>query len=336
MLIERVDQRHEPRRLVAHVGTHDGNADQDYGVKTLRDGEIVRCAPRLAAEPLEGEDGDALQRLGNMKRAARADRQFHRGHRAALHLVIRQPEEGIAQRCGRFGPVRHVPQVEPLHAVEAIVGRAIEGHHLHLRLDQADEGHEQLAVESVLVKIGRRTVRRGDDPDPGIDQRREQPAHDHRVGAVGDHHLVKGKKARFFRNVGGHLQQRFVDLGVALDLQAGVDVEHEGVEMRSALRLGVDRLEGEVHQHRFSAPDAAPHVDAARRRGLAAEQAAEEPLARAAQILGETVERLDRMALVGIRLEFARLHQRRIGLADVAGHLVSRGSRTRLSVPWKS
>ena len=49
MLVERVDQGDEPRRLVAHFAAHHRNADQDDGVEPLGDGEIVGRAARLAA-----------------------------------------------------------------------------------------------------------------------------------------------------------------------------------------------------------------------------------------------------------------------------------------------
>ena len=64
MLVERVDQGDEARRLVAHLAGHHRDADDDHGVEALGDGEIVGGAARLAAQPLEREDRDALQALG--------------------------------------------------------------------------------------------------------------------------------------------------------------------------------------------------------------------------------------------------------------------------------
>jgi hypothetical protein len=68
MLVERVDQRDEARRLVAHVAGHHRNADDDHGVEALGDGEIIGRAARLAAQPLEREDRDALEALGHVQR----------------------------------------------------------------------------------------------------------------------------------------------------------------------------------------------------------------------------------------------------------------------------
>jgi hypothetical protein len=75
--------------------------------------------------------------------------------------------------------------------VEAEVGRALDGDHLHPRLQHVDEGHEQLAVEAVLVQLVRRPIggrhHRHTQPEQPI----EQPAQDHRVGDVADLELVE-------------------------------------------------------------------------------------------------------------------------------------------------
>ena len=38
MLVERVDQGHEPRRLIAHLACHDRDSDEDHGMEALSDG----------------------------------------------------------------------------------------------------------------------------------------------------------------------------------------------------------------------------------------------------------------------------------------------------------
>ena len=50
-----------------------------------------------------------------------------------------------------------------------------------------------------------------------------------------------------------------------------VHVEHERVEVRSPIWLEGDVIEGEIHQHRLAAPDAAPQIDACGRVGFVAE-----------------------------------------------------------------
>src|SRR3546814_10781649 len=75
-LVKRIDQRHEPRRLVAVLGAEPGDADHDHRVIAPRGGEIVRRPSRFAAEALEGEDCDALQALGHVQGAAAVDRNI--------------------------------------------------------------------------------------------------------------------------------------------------------------------------------------------------------------------------------------------------------------------
>src|SRR6187549_2608902 len=67
MLVQFVDQGHEPRRFVAHLARHDGNSDYDDGVEALGDCQIVRGAASLSAQPLERKDGYALQALRDVK-----------------------------------------------------------------------------------------------------------------------------------------------------------------------------------------------------------------------------------------------------------------------------
>ena len=47
MLVKRVDESDEARRLVAHVAGHHRNPDDDDRVEALRDGEIVGGPARL-------------------------------------------------------------------------------------------------------------------------------------------------------------------------------------------------------------------------------------------------------------------------------------------------
>src|SRR3546814_1346140 len=77
--------------------------------------------------------------------------------------------------------------------------------------------------------------------------------------------------------------------------------------MDAALGRDVDRLEGKVHQHRFPAPDAAPHIDAAMAVGLCAEQAGEKAgLLLAVEIGSEAIQDRHRLRLIRVRLQFVR------------------------------
>ena len=156
MLVERVDQRHEARGLVAHGAAHHRNADDDHGVEALGDGEIVGGAARLAAQPLEREYRDALEALGHVQRPPAADVEFLGRHLGAvLDRIVGQLEEGVAERRGRLRAVGDVPHLDAGQAVEPVVGRPVDRDHLHPLPDQVDERQEQLAVEPVLVEVAR-------------------------------------------------------------------------------------------------------------------------------------------------------------------------------------
>ena len=131
---------------------------------------------------------------------------------------------------------RHVPGIHPAEAFEPVVDGAVELEHVELLLDQGDERHEMLAVEPVFVEVARRTVGGGDDRHALVaDQRAEQATHDHRVGAVVDHHLVEREAVQVLANRGGDQRDRIAALGLARLAQALVNLEHEGVEVDAAL-----------------------------------------------------------------------------------------------------
>ena len=89
--------------------------------------------------------------------------------------------------------------------------------------------------------------------------------------------------------------------------QPRVGFEHEFVEVDAALGLDVDVREGEVHQHRLAAADAAPQIDAGRA-AIAAEPNSRESNPPLAHARCKPIERRD-----GARL-------RRIGLQLVGGN----------------
>src|SRR3546814_10037793 len=57
-----------------------------------------------------------------------------------------------------------------------------------------------LPVEPILVEIARGAVRCGDHHHAPVDQPREQPGEDHRIGGVVDDHFVKAKQLRLGRD----------------------------------------------------------------------------------------------------------------------------------------
>ena len=97
---------------------------------------------------------------------------------------------------------------------------------------------------------------------PAVEQGAEQPLEDHRVGDVVDLELVEAEQRRLGREVGGDLGDRLAGAGAALLLDAGVHVEHEGVEMHPPLVRDRRGGEKQIHQHRLAAADRAPEIDA--------------------------------------------------------------------------
>ena len=95
----------------------------------------------------------------------------------------------------------------------------------------------------------------------------------------------------------------------------------------------MDVREGEVHQHRLAAPDAAPEIDASGTVGPVAEPFTQEPALNEAR--SEPVERGDRTLLRGIGLELACAKEPGIGPPDGAAHAGALRSRMRFSVPLK-
>ena len=134
--------------------------------------------------------------------------------------------------------------------------------HLHPIPDQGDEGQEQLPVQPVLVEILGHPVRGRDHHHATVEQHLEQPPDDHRVGDVGDLHLVEAEQPRAGGDGLGHgAHDVLVAAGAGL-VQTGLHLLHELVEMDAALLGKGSRLHHQVHQHRLAATDAAPQVDA--------------------------------------------------------------------------
>ena len=173
-------------------------------MEALGDGEIVGGAARLAAQPLEREDGDALQALGHVQRAPAADVELlgwapWRDPRPDSRSGGRRPRSAPRSLPARWA---RATRRTPRRRCEAVVGRAVDREHVEALLDQVDERQEQLAVEPVLVEVARRAVGRGDDASRLRSSRVvEQPRQDHRVGGVVDDHLVEAEQLRLVGDV---------------------------------------------------------------------------------------------------------------------------------------
>ena len=183
MFVERIDQRDEPRRLVAVFGAELGDADDEDAVIAPRDCQIVGRAPRLRTQSLEREDCNALQAFGHVELPPAANIDiFGRDVRGIFRRIIGQLEERVAHRSRRDRAIGHMPGRDAGQPLHPVIGRAVEWHHVEAALDQCDERQEMFAVEAILVKLIGRSVGGGDQCHTGIDQPRKQSRHNHRVG----------------------------------------------------------------------------------------------------------------------------------------------------------
>ncbi len=244
-----------------------------------------------------------------MQRPPAGDRQLLGGHvRAILDREVGEAEEGAAERVRRCLAIGHIPGREAAQALQPIIGRPVERDHVQPLLEQIDEGQEMLAVEAVEIELVRRAVGRRHHCHVMLDQRGEQPRQDHRVGRIGDDHLVEGEQPRLVGQRGGDRGDRIALLAAALDAEALMHLLHEGVEMDATLAGPFDAGEEHVHQHRLAAPDATPEIDAAHRRRPLAERPPQDrstPGSRL-QLFGANREPLDHRALRGIGPQLAR------------------------------
>ncbi len=213
--------------------------------------------------------------------------------------------------------------LRPLQPVLAIIGLAFQFADLHPLLQELDEGQEERPVEPVLVKIVRHPVRGGDDGHAPIEEHLEEPPDDHRIGDVGDLHLVEAEKAELPRDFLGDRPDRIVDPGLARGMQRRLHLLHEGVEMHPALGLDPDIVVKEVHQHRLAASDAAPEIEALHRLGRLAEYPVEKsllPVARFFQLLADALQVRQHGALRRVLTEVALMRHPVVDFGQGLGH----------------
>ena len=137
-----------------------------------------------------------------------------------------------------------------------------------MRLEDVDEGQEQRAIEPVAIEVVRRDIGRGDQDHAILEQRREQPRQDHRVGDIVDGEFVETDDTRFGRDIARNRRDRIVLLDLAL-LQrlamrgnAVMRIGHEVVEMDAPLALGGTRGKEEIHQHGLAAANMTMDIQA--------------------------------------------------------------------------
>ena len=119
----------------------------------------------------------------------------------------------------------------------------------HLFLDERDEWQEQITVQSVLIKRIGVSVRCRDNSDARIEQSLEQTPHDHRIGNVGDLHLVQTKQTLPLGQLIRNRLDRVLRPFLAGSVEISLDALHEGMKMNATgMRTSRDIVE-QVHQH---------------------------------------------------------------------------------------
>ena len=153
----------------------------------------------------------------HVQHAALEQVQVLRGARLAAGEA---PPGLVERRVGR-GIGRHVPDRLPGQLLQPEIGARRKLDHLHVLLDQRDEGHEQRAVETIPVKLAGRHVRGRHHHHAELEQPREQPAEDHGIGDVGDVELVEAEQPALLRDVGRGEPDRILVGGGAVPSAAG-------------------------------------------------------------------------------------------------------------------
>src|ERR1700730_2220990 len=191
VVIERIDKNDEALRLITKGIVHDGNPVDEDRMKLPRNLEIVRAGQRLLAELTERKARDAHCRNRYYKLASH-DLQLS----PFAGMSGRQVSPGLIQ-CGRRRGIRgYMPGRSACQLLQPEVGAGSQSNAGHVLLDQVDEGHEQRAVESVLVKLARRHIRRRDYDYTELEQALEEAAYNHGIGDVGDVEFVETQEGK--------------------------------------------------------------------------------------------------------------------------------------------
>src|SRR5205085_5294848 len=137
---------------------------------------------------------------------------------------------------------------------------------LQVLLDQRDEWQKQLAVETILVKLPRRNIRRGDHHDVQIEQALEQAPENHGISDVGNVEFIEAQQPSLLRNGSRGerdgiltVARRFASLPHPVD--AFVHLRHEFMEVDAAFARDRRGLKEHVHQHGLAASDVAENVE---------------------------------------------------------------------------
>ena len=130
----------------------------------------------------------------------------------------------------------------------------------HLLTQEADKGKKQLAIEAILVEILGRAVRGCHHHDTEIEQLFEQTPDDHRIGDIGDLHLVERQQAQAFADTLCHRGDGIRRFARARLFQPLMHLLHERVKMDTPLSRDGQGFHEHVHQHGFPSPHTAPEI----------------------------------------------------------------------------
>src|SRR5690625_2588377 len=254
-LVESVDQHDQPLCRIVLGGGEPRHAVKEKDLELRRQRKVIGRSEGLLAKLGERGPPDLLRGKGNSD-AAPMDRDRQRRNRIARHF----PRPGLIHAGPRARAQRR--EIAPLGdgAALPVIGGALQLVHIHVLLQQFDKRQEELSVQTTLIKLLGRDVRGGDHDDTAREQRLEKPAEDHCIGNIRDLEFIKAKQRRLFGDLAGDGPDRVRHIRFARDLEADLDLLHEGMKMDAP--PGPDRraLEEKIHQHRLAAPDAAIEV----------------------------------------------------------------------------
>lgn len=83
--------------------------------------------------------------------------------------------------------------------LEPEIGARIQLEDIDPRQQQVDKRQEKLAIQAICIQVLRRSVGGGDQHHAALEQHREQPPQDHRVGDVGHAEFVETQQPRLVR-----------------------------------------------------------------------------------------------------------------------------------------
>ena len=309
IIIEHVDQRNKAFCLVAALEAHLRNILDHHGMEFFGNRQIIGRAQRFLAQIGKGEAGDTRNRKRHLDRMTQ-----HRQRHGLGHLPASQPRKSLVNRLCRRAISRHMIDRQTAQFFHAEIRARIEFHHLHAFDQQIDKGQKQSAVQPAFIKPVGHDIGGCDHHHALIKQGCEQAAQDHRIGNIGDGEFIKTNQMRLTRQSRGDRRDRIRIFDRALFhalaefMDAFMHIRHETMKMHAPFGGGLHRLEKQIHQHGFAAPDIAPDIGAFGRFGSAfvkqpAQSTAFGGNAALVQGLGQLVEMIDNHELRAIALD---------------------------------